>query len=90
MTEGRPKRAKNLVYREIDNEILVTKGDGSELHILNKTAARIWEMCNGDLGPDEIAAKLCERYKVSPKQASIDVREALAKMNEFGLLEPPD
>ena len=44
-------------------------------------------MCNGDLGPDEIAANLCERYDVSPEKASIDVRNALDKMMELGMLK---
>jgi hypothetical protein len=90
MTESCLKRADNVVYREIDDEIVILKYDKQAVHVLNKTAARIWEMCNGDLAPDEIAAKLCERYDVSPERASNDVRNAIAKMTEMGLLIRPD
>ena len=88
--EGRLRRADNVICREIDNEIVAIKDDGLTVHVLNKTAARIWEMCDGNLGPDEMAAKLCERYDVSPERASADVRNALAKMMEKGLLRLPD
>jgi hypothetical protein len=89
MMEGQLRQADNVICREIDNEIVIIKDDGLTAHVLNKTAARIWEMCDGNLGPDEIADSLCERYDVSPEKASADVRDALAKMVEKGLLKLP-
>lgn len=86
MMEGRLRRADNVICQEIDGEIVVIKDDGLAVHVLNKTAARIWEMCDGNFGPDEIAAGLCERYDVSLEKASADTRNALAKMMEKGLL----
>ena len=90
MTEGRIARAEDIIWREIDDEIVAIKDDGLAFHVLNKTAARIWEMCSGDIRPDEIAAKLCERYDVSLEKASTDVRNAVAKMVEIGLLRHSD
>ncbi len=90
MMEGRLRRADNVICREIDNEMVVIRDDGLTVHVLNQTAARIWEMCNGDLGPDEIAARLCERYDVSLERASNDVRNALARMMEKGILKRHD
>ena len=90
MTEGRITRAEDIIWREIDDDIVVIRDDGVSVHMLNKTAARIWEMCGGDLGPDEIASKLCERYDVSLEKASADVRNVMAKMVELGLLKRAD
>ena len=90
MTEGRITRAEDVIWREIEDEIAVMKDDGSMIHMFNKTAARIWELCNGEFGPDEIAAKLCERYDVSLEKASTDVRNTMAKMVEKSLLKPAD
>ncbi len=90
MTQGRMARAEDTIWREIEGEIVVIKDDSLSVHVLNKTAARIWEMCGGDIGPDEIAANLCERYDVSFKQASTDVRNVTAKMMEIGLLKRAD
>jgi hypothetical protein len=89
MTQGGLVRAEDSIWREIDGKIAVIKDDGLAIHVLNKTAARIWEMCDGTLGPDEIAARLCERYDVSQEQARIDVRNALTSMMEKGLLKTP-
>ena len=90
MTEGRIARAEDIIWREIDDDIVVIKDDGQKMHVLNKTAARIWEMCGGELGPDEIAANLCERYDVSFERASMDVRNVLARMMEIGILKRAD
>jgi hypothetical protein len=86
MEERRMARAENSIWREIDGKIAVIKDDGMAIHVLNKTAACIWEMCDGNLGPDEITAKLCERYDVSYERASADVRKAIASLMEKGLL----
>jgi len=90
VTEGRIARAEGVIWREIEDEIVVLKEDGLSVHVLNKTAARIWEMCSGDFGLDEIAANLCERYDVSSEKASADVRNVTAKMVEIGLLKHAD
>jgi uncharacterized protein YaiI (UPF0178 family) len=90
MAEGQLTRAEDIIWRKIDDEIVIIKDDGLAVHVLNKTAARIWEMCGGDFGPDEIAAKLCERYEVSLEKASTDVRNTVAKMMAKGLLKCPD
>lgn len=86
MNEGRIVRAENSIWREIEGQIAVIKDDGMAIYVLNKTAARIWEMCDGNLGPDEMAAKLCERYDVSLERAGADVRKTLTSLMGKGLL----
>ena len=86
MKERRVIRAENSIWREIEGQIAVIKDDGMAIYVLNKTAARIWEMCNGTLRPDEMAAKLGERYDVSLDRASVDVRKTLTSLMEKGLL----
>jgi len=90
MVDDRVARAEDIIWREIDNEIAVIRDDGLALYVLNKTAARIWKMCDGSLRPDEIAAKLCEEYDVSIDRASADVENALAGMRAKGLLKCAD
>jgi len=86
MKERRVVHAENSIWREIEGKIAVIKDDGMAIYVLNKTAARIWEMCDGTLWPDEMAAKLCERYDVSLDRASVDVRKTLTGLMEKGLL----
>lgn len=90
MMEGRVERAEDVIWREIGDEIAVIRVDGMAVYVLNKTAVKIWKMCDGSFKPDEIAAKLCESYNVSLEQANTDVRNALARMMEKGLVKCTD
>ena len=80
-------QAKDIIWRKIGDEIVVIKDDGLSVHVLNKTAAHIWEMCNGDSAVDKIANSLCERFDVSFDEASADVKDTIVKLKEVDLLK---
>ncbi len=79
-------QAKNVIWRRIGDDIVVIKDDGLSTHVLNKMAAIIWEMCDGECGIDEIAAHLCERFDVSFEEARADVREIIEKLTKAGIM----
>jgi hypothetical protein len=79
-------RVENFIWRKIGDDIVVIKEDGVSLYVLNKTAAHIWEMCNGDNEPDEIAASLSERFDVTPEEVSADVKDTISELEGLGLL----
>jgi hypothetical protein len=86
MTAGRVVQAEDVIWRRIGDEVVVIKDDGLATHVLNKTAAMIWEMCDGNCGIDEITARLCERFDVSLEEAGADVREIIEKLVEIGIM----
>jgi hypothetical protein len=78
---------KEIVWRRIDDKVVLIGKEGVAIHTLNKTASHIWELCDGTNSPDEIAAKLCERFDVPPEQANTDVRETINKLEQLGVIE---
>jgi hypothetical protein len=86
MTNGMA-RSEETIWRKIEDETVIIKDDGLSVHMLNKTASHIWEMCNGDCGPDEISASLCERFDISFEEARVDVIEVIGKLEQMGLLK---
>jgi hypothetical protein len=86
MTNGMA-RSEETIWRKIEDETVIIKDDGLSVHMLNKTASHIWEMCNGDCGPDEIAASLCERFHISFEEARVDVIEVMGELEQMGLLK---
>ena len=44
MIGQRVSQAKDVIWRHIGDEIVVIKEDGLSLHVLNQTAACIWDM----------------------------------------------
>lgn len=86
MIANRVVQAKDIIWRRIGDDIVVLKDDGLSAHVLNKTAAVIWEMCEGEHGTDEIAMQLCERFDVSFEEALTDVRDIIEKLTQVGIM----
>lgn len=86
MTVSRAVQAEDVIWRRIGDEVVVIKDDGLSTHVLNKTAAFIWEMCDGKCGIDEIAARLYEHFDISLEEASADVREIIGKLIQIGIM----
>jgi hypothetical protein len=80
-------RNQDIIWRRIEEKIVLIGKDGLVIHVLNKTAALIWELCDGSHDDEEIAADLCECFDVLPEEAGVDVRETLNKLVQMGMLE---
>lgn len=84
--ENKALWATDIVWRKIDNEVVVIKYDGRTLCTLNKTAALIWEMCNGENAAKDMAKIVCQHFEVSEEKAIKDVQNTLANFKEIGLV----
>jgi hypothetical protein len=87
MITNRITQAEDIIWRRIGDDIVVIKDNGYSTHVLNKTAAYIWEMCDGNCGIDEIAIKLCERYDVSLEEARADIKEIIEDLTKAGIIK---
>jgi hypothetical protein len=77
----------DVIWRRIEDDIVLIKDNGLSTHVLNKTAAFIWELCDGDNDVDAIATRLCERFEVSFEIARRDVRKTIDTLLEVGVLK---
>ena len=84
--DNRLNRAEDVIWRRIEDEIVVITSDGLSLHVLNRTAAQIWEMCDGAHSPEDITAGLCERFDATPEEVTEDVQDTLDKLEGLGLV----
>jgi hypothetical protein len=80
-------QAEDVIWRRIEDEVVVIKDNGLATHVLNKTAAFIWELCDGKSGIDEITARLCQHFDVSVDVAREDVSELIEKLTEVGIVQ---
>jgi len=85
--ENRIVQAEDIIWRRIGDDVVIIKDDGQATHVLNKTAAYIWELCDGKSGIDDIAASLCERYDVSPEEARADTRATIENLTKAGIIK---
>ena len=82
-----PRQRAGLKSRLVDGEMVVLDQDGALVHQLNRTATYIWERCNGQHAPAEIAAELCQVFEVDPKTALKDVFDAIRQLQDLRLLQ---
>jgi hypothetical protein len=83
----RAKRAK-LVVRELADETLVYDVEGHRAHCLNRTAALVWGLCDGEHTVSRIAERAGDR--LSARVPEEVVRLALEQLDDRGLLVPGD
>ena len=80
-------KVEDVIWRQIEDETVVITADGLSLHVLNPTAAFIWELCDGTKGAEEIVSILCEHFDVSPEEACPDVNDVIVKLEGLGLVK---
>ena len=87
MTMNSISQVDSVIWRRIEDDIVIISEDGLATHILNKTAAFIWELCNGKNGIDDIITSLLEKFEVPEEEAKADVSEIIDKLLQLGILK---
>lgn len=80
-------RNESVVWRKLDGKAVIIGADAQSVYTLNKTATRIWELCDGNKTIDEIAADICEKFDVTSEEAQADVRDTIMKFEKMKLIE---
>jgi hypothetical protein len=75
----------NLVIRELDDETLVYDTERDEAHCLNRTAALVWELCDGKTTPVQATRSL--QSKLGADVDSDLVWLAVRQLQKFHLVE---
>lgn len=89
VSQNAPRRRFDLLVRVVEGETVVLDRSRGLIHQLNGTASLIWDRCNGDQDPSQIAAAVVGTFEVDFETARQDVARILRKLSELGLLESP-
>jgi len=79
-------RIDGLVIRELDDETLVYDTERDKAHCLNRTAALVWEQCDGKTTAREAAKSLRNDLSVAVDQDIVWL--AVKQLERFHLIEP--
>ncbi len=85
-----PTRRPDVVSRVVDGEVVILDRPTGNVHRLNATASFIWNQCDGESTPADIASRVAESFDRSLDQVLGDVVETLANLEKLGLLAPAD
>jgi PqqD family protein of HPr-rel-A system len=80
------RRDPGLPFQTLEEETIVVDPKTREVHLLNDTAARIWELLASAQSVDALTAALGEEYDAPAEELRASVEELLRGLGDKGLL----
>jgi hypothetical protein len=89
MTPKKPKTRDDVVLVEIDDEALVYDPESEGVDYLNSSAKLVFQLCDGTATVAQTASQIAEAVGTSIETVQKDVRVAVRRLRDLGLLERP-
>jgi hypothetical protein len=80
-------RRDDIIFQEIGGEAVLIDPIAGRSHVINGTAARIWNQLDGSTPPQAIAHRLADEYDVEATTARADVDRITSSFDTLGLLQ---
>jgi PqqD family protein of HPr-rel-A system len=81
-----PLKAADLDIRTVGDEVLVHHPATQKVHILNRTAGQILEMCDGERTQESIVASICSETGADKEAVARDVAALVGEFEKLGLV----
>jgi hypothetical protein len=88
-TPTRIRLREEIVWREIDDEVVVLDLEGSAYFTVSRSGRTLWPLVVGGTSVEELAGQLVEQFSLEREVAERDVRSFLDSLLQEGLLERP-
>ena len=79
-------RASNLEVHEVPDGYIVYQGERDNVCYLNKTAAIVFEFCDGKLRADDIVARVAKIFALD-SSAHAEIRACIDSLAKEGLIQ---
>ncbi len=79
-------QATNLEVHDVPDGYIVYQTENDRVHYLNKTAAVIFEFCDGNHGPEDIVTRVAKAFDLGPS-AHNEIRAGLDSLLKEGLVQ---
>jgi len=84
---GNPVKTKELEIRNVDDQVLVHDAAHDKVHVLNRTAAIVLNMCDGTRSSTDIAHALSEATGTDISLVIEDVKTIVSDFASLQLVE---
>jgi hypothetical protein len=81
------QRRSDVLWREIDGNIVGLDLRSSRYFSLNGTASMLWQMLDREAEPQELADALVRTHQIEDDRARVDVDAFVTSLRENGLLQ---
>jgi len=82
-----PTPNKEVSLQLVGQEAILHDRRNGRAHVINESAAQIWELCDGLHSLDQITSAFAATYALPPADVQADVEYILAKFHELGVLD---
>jgi len=83
------RRDPSLPFQRMDEDAIVVDPRSRQVHLLNETGARIWELLETTTSVDEIAELLADEYEgATPEELRREVEAFVGDLGGKGLVLP--
>ncbi|HXY73487.1 MAG TPA: PqqD family peptide modification chaperone [Actinomycetota bacterium] len=82
-----PARREDVLIKELDGDLVLVNRDEDSVHVLNATAAIVWNCFDGESALSDIADDLADVFQQPTDQMRDDVLGITQWIGELGLLE---
>jgi coenzyme PQQ synthesis protein D (PqqD) len=87
MAEGRlPTPVEDVVYRELNGEIVLVHLGTDRIYALNETGALFWELLVAGRDRAAIRAQLLQEFAVEPAALDVEIDALVAELARAGLV----
>lgn len=83
------QRVSSLPFQKMHEEALVVDTRTREVHLLNVTATRVWDLLETPRTAEQLLSVLTEEFDAAPEVLRADVQALLSEMGAKGLVGAP-
>jgi hypothetical protein len=85
-TNGIPVAAPGLIWRNLDDGVVLVTPKSGNVRVLNGVGGAIWQLINGRNTIADMHGYLAAQYEVSSEQAANDVQHFLTELAQRHLI----
>ena len=82
-----PTPSKDVSLQRVGQEAILHDRRNGRAHVINESAAQIWDLCDGRNTLDQIVLAFAAAYELPVLDVREDVQYILAKFRELRVLE---
>jgi len=82
-----PTPSNDVSLQRVGQEAILHDRRNGRAHVINESAAQIWELCDGQNTLDQIVSAFAAAYALPAADVQVDVQYILAKFHELRVLE---
>jgi len=83
--EGAWRRDPDLPFQQLDEDTIVVDPRRREVHLLNETAARVWELLASPHSLEELVTTLAEEYDAPADEVRASTEDLVRDLGEKGV-----